>query len=480
MMEEPAARTNELPEDVLAEILRRLPPRSLAVSRCVCAAWRSAIDTRRMLRTDLLPLSLAGIFIDFLDLRFPELFSRNSRSSPTPINGKLDFLPHDEGMYFIMDHCNGLLLLPGLMVANPATRRWARLPPLPSHFAGQKGVKGFYDQEVFLVFDPTISHHYQVFMIPSVNIGRYSTDRMNMASEWPSSRLLVRVFSSMTGEWEERPLVRQGDAAGTVTDVAERMSRLASACIDGNVFWRGALYINSHCVIRISMSDRKYQVIKHPMIYNSKQQPDIYIGKSEKGVYLASLLGTECCLSVWILHESGGHFEWILKHQNNLKPLLRCLNQRKQVHGPWISQDVNYHLYSQKFPGEWEIYDSNYDPSHFQSPNDIDKTPVENNFEWDSDDDSVVGTQGDIEEGNVGGHIQFLGFHPFKEVVFFSSLYGWKGLAYHLNSSKLQYLGNLQPKHYEYFSKHEDICRSSTYTPCWMEQFPGISYYSTR
>jgi hypothetical protein len=30
--------------DLLAEIFRRLPPRSLAASRCVCKPWRTTID----------------------------------------------------------------------------------------------------------------------------------------------------------------------------------------------------------------------------------------------------------------------------------------------------------------------------------------------------------------------------------------------------------------------------------------------------
>ena len=47
-----------LPDDMLADVLGRLPPRSLAVSRCVCTAWRAVIDARRLLRPDLLPLSL--------------------------------------------------------------------------------------------------------------------------------------------------------------------------------------------------------------------------------------------------------------------------------------------------------------------------------------------------------------------------------------------------------------------------------------
>jgi len=40
-----------LPDDVL----RRLPPRGLAASRCVCKSWLAIVDTRRLLRADLLP-----------------------------------------------------------------------------------------------------------------------------------------------------------------------------------------------------------------------------------------------------------------------------------------------------------------------------------------------------------------------------------------------------------------------------------------
>uniref|UniRef100_A0A0E0GRS0 F-box domain-containing protein n=1 Tax=Oryza nivara TaxID=4536 RepID=A0A0E0GRS0_ORYNI len=37
----------------------------IAASRCVCKAWRAIVDTRRLLRADLLPLSLAGIYLNF-------------------------------------------------------------------------------------------------------------------------------------------------------------------------------------------------------------------------------------------------------------------------------------------------------------------------------------------------------------------------------------------------------------------------------
>lgn len=51
-----------LPDDMLADVLRRLPPSSLAASRCVRKQWCSIIDARCLLHVDLLPLQLDGFF----------------------------------------------------------------------------------------------------------------------------------------------------------------------------------------------------------------------------------------------------------------------------------------------------------------------------------------------------------------------------------------------------------------------------------
>ncbi|XP_052147380.1 uncharacterized protein LOC127766354 [Oryza glaberrima] len=458
-----------LPEEILAEILRRLPPRSLAASRCVCTDWRSTIDSRRLLRADLLPLSLAVIFIDFWGLRFPDFFSRpTSLTSPSTIGGKLDFLPVKKDLrsiYAITGHCNGLLMLPGVVV-NPATRRWARLPPLPRHFTVPQGL--FYNE--FIIFDPTISPHYEVFKIPYGGTTDY-VDRMDPVlkeSEWPPSSLVLRVFSSATGQWDERSFTREGDATGTHADAQRQPWPWIQR---GQAYWRGVLYVNTCHVMRISLSDGKYQVIKHPTVYYKKFKPNFLIGKSEKGVYLASL-EFDHNLSIWVLNGSCGRFEWLLKHQNNLMPLLLRLNCGKQARRPWILQNVNYHLYCQKFPGEWNLYDWEYDPSHpdYQNDSDDDDSDEaldENNFKWNFDDDSVVDTQ-ECFENYKSGSLDFLGFHPYKEMVFLGSS---KGLAYHWNSTKLQYLGNLRPKHREYFVRNGNINRSFPYTPCWMDNF---------
>jgi hypothetical protein len=81
-----------LSNGVLADVFRRLAPRWLAACRCVRRDWRAAIDAGRHLRADLLPLSLHGIFLHFMDHKFPELFVRPG--APLMISGRLDFLPN--------------------------------------------------------------------------------------------------------------------------------------------------------------------------------------------------------------------------------------------------------------------------------------------------------------------------------------------------------------------------------------------------
>ncbi|BAS85661.1 Os03g0668100, partial [Oryza sativa Japonica Group] len=87
-----------LPDDVLAEVLRRLAPRCLAACRCVCKPWRDLVDDRRLLlllrAEELLPRPLAGIFLNFFGLFNSEFFARRpSTGAAAAISGDLDFLP---------------------------------------------------------------------------------------------------------------------------------------------------------------------------------------------------------------------------------------------------------------------------------------------------------------------------------------------------------------------------------------------------
>ncbi|KAM0863212.1 hypothetical protein ACQ4PT_044742 [Festuca glaucescens] len=84
-----------LPDDVLVEVLHRVAtPRSLAMSRSVCKAWRAIIDGESLLRAE---LRFSGLLMNIVGLRLPEFFSRPSSKGQHAVSGKLDFLPslHD-------------------------------------------------------------------------------------------------------------------------------------------------------------------------------------------------------------------------------------------------------------------------------------------------------------------------------------------------------------------------------------------------
>jgi hypothetical protein len=192
-----------LPGDLLEDILGRLAPRCLAVSRSVCKAWQAIIDARGFLRTELLPLRLEGIFMYFSFHKFPEFFSRPG----APIAGELDFLPTaneyiEDDLCDIQDHCNGLLLLQDAQVGNPdyfyvvnpATRRWDSLPTLDI------GVH-CWRSDMYLVFDPMVSPHYEVFTIPHKDSG-----------DWAPATIILNVLSSRTRSWEPMSFDREGDA----------------------------------------------------------------------------------------------------------------------------------------------------------------------------------------------------------------------------------------------------------------------------
>ncbi|KAL6648101.1 hypothetical protein ACP70R_012325 [Stipagrostis hirtigluma subsp. patula] len=448
-----AATGRELPDDVLAVVLRRVPPRGLAASRCVCKAWRDVVDARRLLRADLLPRAVGGIFIEYCQLDSPEFLARPSRG-PT-ISGDLEgFMPTFRR---VVNHCNGLLLCDNygeLYVANPATRRYARLPPRPLPCLGEA-----FEQVECLVYDPTMSSQYEVFLIPLVpEEPETKLDSKTLQSEWPPSSYTMQVFSSTTGLWQEKSLARVGEAAGFATDVNSDYSWKVP---HATAYWRGALYM--HCqenkfLIRISLSNGTYKVVKTPTWLESTYYPHVSLGRSEKGVYCAMTHGFHG-FSIFLLDESCEEMKWMLKHQVDLSSFtrkLRALEESGQRidEGPWILQDINYNK------------------NHSEEDNH--KTVVEESFDWDSDDNDVINTDKMV-EGQYAGYAGLLGFHPYKEIVFLNVSLR-RAVAYHWNTSKFQDLGNLRPKeYYEIAGDLAEIDMAFPYTPCWLEELPGTN-----
>jgi len=185
--------------------------------------------------------------------------------------------------------------------------------------------------------------------------------------------------------------------------------------------------------------------------------------------------------------------EWVLKHDIDLETYARKFNKifeedhAKQTGGPWILQDVNYrkncerYRHAQLMGEPWAQQDVDYHLLwHFEGYRNKDKAPpVEEKYDWNSDEDSVLDNIEDAAEGEYSSCYQFLGFHPYKEIAYleFSRK---RGFAYHWNSSEFQDLGSLEPEEeysyyeeeYSYYGKRV-VDASFPYTPCWMGEFPG-------
>ncbi|WVZ88321.1 hypothetical protein U9M48_034856 [Paspalum notatum var. saurae] len=497
-----------LPDDAVVGVLRALPMQSLAVARCVCKAWRDIVDDRALLYPYLCPRSVRGAFINYVDHNRPHHFARPTSSSTLPqVDGMLRFLPNDHrrDWWSLLDHCNGLLLCDidwesTLCICNPATRRWTMLPP------GADGKCHRY-AGAYVAFDPAVSPHYEVILIPELpekppspkqqdlrkerwvlpedaplcldRLFSLSPDDDDIISicdeeeefeqlptmndeeslehdivddepcrlmEWPPSPWMLRVFSSRTGHWEERSFVSESKPAGTVEQMrldpeepTFRGPRRRYA-----IYHHGSLYV--HCrgsfVIRLSLSKGKYQIIEAPA---NIEYTKPYLGKLQKSVCFGIVHDNQ--LKIWILNEPCGKMEWVLKYEVEVGLYAKYLGAMpygkngRQPDGSWIVQEDNINT---------EYTDDGVE------------TPLERNYEWDSDNDDIVNIEGQ-EYYFWSQGLNIIGFHPFKEVVFMVEWFGV--VAYHLNSSKIQYLGNSRPKCY--FRNHTNgIYESFVYTPC--------------
>lgn len=213
-------------------------------------------------------------------------------------------------------------------------------------------------------------------------------------------------------------------------------------------------------------------------IYYSTMRYDVIFGKSEKGPCLAEIAYRDRCFKVWILDESNHESsEWVLKHCNNHLGMMlpRCYLDNK-VCGPWIFEDINYNENRKFYADDMSMLileggttATAAAPKHRSA--DCGCKFDEEDFTLDSGGNSSTGVDGTsccyIEDFWV------IGFHPYKEnIVFFGS--GKKrALAYDMNSSKFQYLGNIYPTHFDPYSYEEpqDIGEIFVYTPCKLEPY---------
>jgi hypothetical protein len=271
----------ELGEDVLTEILARLPARSLARFQCVSTSWRRIISSDYLRRK--LPLITSGV-----------LYHDNSRGGGGGAGGDggarraytyacaqdggvaeagdMGFFPrHDAST--IIDGCNGLLLYyasrpAAFHVVNPTTRRWAALPAPRARTLLS-----------VLAFDPCASPRYRVVCFTG----------------WLPRGATIEVFDSEHGAWRDHEV-----DFGLDTDAMSATMHYAG----------GALHVLAYSghVVRLDLGTMACAVTALPAPVSCRARA----GHCRGRLRFASSDGTR--LSIWELEDAdaGG---WALKHE---------------------------------------------------------------------------------------------------------------------------------------------------------------------
>ena len=181
-----------------------------------------------------------------------------------------------------------------------------------------------------------------------------------------------------------------------------------------------------------------------------------YLGKSEKGVYSTLLYWVDCgrCpqFRVWFLKEEEEendhiHMEWVLKTNISLPPLLA--NRRPLLHSGFADD-------------EWRVIRDYNNKEEVPPAAAHDDEFAADDDEWDFDNADIVFDEAKDNkalEAKEHYHVDFLGFHPYKEIAFFSLRSGT--ISYNLNTAKVQWLGG---------RIHIPVGMSTSfpYTPCWL------------
>nr|CAB3500381.1 unnamed protein product [Digitaria exilis] len=278
-----------LKDELLVEILRRLPVRSVCRFKCVSRSWRNLISNPAHRKK--LPQTLAGFFYRSWNW---ERFPRSARHF-TNITGKgrpfivpsFSFLPVPSDNVTLLDSCNGLLLCRCFgagdasppfhyVVCNPATKKWVMLPD----GSGE-------DRTACLGFDPAVSSHFHVV--------EYVLDEEECVTG-------VEIYSSKTAAWSFKE--------------SEWDSDVSLYDDERSVFLNGFMHMltsdednGNHVVAMVDMEGKTWRTIPVPTKY--------FVGSIHQYQGRLCFLNIDNAdaskLSIWILKDHAAH-EWTRRH----------------------------------------------------------------------------------------------------------------------------------------------------------------------
>ncbi|KAK6117839.1 hypothetical protein DH2020_048421 [Rehmannia glutinosa] len=289
-------------DDLLKEILLRLPIKSLIRFKLVSKEWHSLITNPRFCRLrNPNPNPAAGLFLHCLSYRarpWIEYVPFSGIKSGNPPLRKLKFFKDPKGIR-IVHSCNGLLLCSSFQardnnrtyyVHNPTTNKFSALPKP----AVGGGISAKIDG-MSLAFDPTKSPYYKVVCVRRLGLHMVGGNLYQF-----------EVYSSETGSW-----IKCGEPFTTQVN------------FEDGIYWNGAIHWTNNGTGRDSL----YFNIDNQMLGVMPIPPigwdcinNYYFGESFDHLHYIKIVGPELHFDVYEMRRD--YSEWFIKYNVDLSPVV--------------------------------------------------------------------------------------------------------------------------------------------------------------
>ncbi|KAK1699333.1 hypothetical protein QYE76_016030 [Lolium multiflorum] len=291
-----------LPEDALVEILSRVPYRSLRRFKCVSKPWLALCSDPKIRKR--CPQTLSGFFHFSRDgLKFHNL----PGGGPPIVDPSMPFLRESYIHVQLVQCCSSLLLCQclkstpeggytyDLVVCNPATKKWAVIPPISLPGREERSLVHVDRINVFLGFDTAAPSRFVLF-VPQRSVRAEAAE--------------VAIYSSQTGRWTSV----QNEWGDQTIPVGNR------EC----AFVNGTMHMTTLYSWVATVDDEGKVCRKFKLPYVSSSDTFGVPGSTghSQGRFYAWQINnySDCELYVWVLedYDSG---KWTLKHTVNVLEL---------------------------------------------------------------------------------------------------------------------------------------------------------------
>ncbi|KAF8369587.1 hypothetical protein HHK36_032391 [Tetracentron sinense] len=284
-------------DDLMTEILSRLPVKSLVKFKSVCKRWLSLISNPHFCHIHCRgnPLSVSGLFLHkHSSLIKPEFdfvpFDGNATGIPFR---SLSFIDDATGIKMV-GSCNGLFCISCLKdserrhthyIYNPATKQHTTLPrPVGTNVVALN-----------LAFDPSKSPHYKAVCV------RRSGESFEIYQ--------IEIYSSETGSW--RP------SGNPFYDSYEVVFHNA-------VYWNGAIHWIGmlETSLYFDIEQENLGTMPMPPKYEGQDEGGIvYFGESRGHMHLIEIYGPPATTQFDVLEMESDYSKWVVKYHVDLDAL---------------------------------------------------------------------------------------------------------------------------------------------------------------